>query len=120
MSPADGAAVYCGAIQSGETREEIHATVDGLYARPQRRTTVKVSPWTSVERWRDVADPTLIATEAELVTVLLRVPQAVRVGLLDGWRHVLRLRTEARAGVRELVLGPSDWTVIDLTAGGPS
>lgn len=110
MSARDGEAVYCGTITQGDTREELHATRDGIYARPQRRTTVQVSPWTSVEPWRDSADPTLLATEADLVTVLLRVPDAVRAGLLDGWRHVLRLR----AGTREVVLGASDWTVVDM------
>lgn len=117
MSPAgDGAAVYCGAIVQGDTREELHATSEGIYARPQRRTTVQVSPWTSVERWRDSADATLLATEADLVAVLLRVPDVVRAGLLDAWRHVLRLRSASR----ELVLGPGDWTVVDLSAGVPS
>lgn len=116
MSPADGPAVYCGAIVRGELREQIHATTDGIYARPQRRSTVKVSPWTSVERWRDVADATLIASEADLVPVLLRVPETIRAGLLEAWRHVLRLR----AAAREVILAPSDWTVVDMSSAGPS
>ena len=110
MSPADGPAVYCGAIVQGELREELHATTDGIYARPQRRTSQAVSPWTTVERWRDVADATLIATEADLVTVLLRVPQDVRAGLLEAWRHVLRLR----AAVRDILITADEYTVVEM------
>ena len=110
MSPADGPAVYCGAIVQGELREELHATTDGIYARPQRRTSQAVSPWTTVERWRDVADATLIATEADLVTVLLRVPQDVRAGLLEAWRHGLRLR----AAVRDILITADEYTVVEM------
>lgn len=115
MSPTDGPAVYCGAIVQGDLREELHATTDGIYARPQRRAMQVVSPWMSVERWRDVADATLIATEADLVPVLLRVPETIRAGLLEAWRHVLRLR----AATREVILAPSDWTVVDMSSAGP-
>lgn len=108
---SDSRAVYCGAISQGDLREEIHATVDGLYCRPQRRSFEQVSPWTRVERWRDVADPTLLATEADLVGVLVRVPDVVRVGLLGAWRKVLALREAARP---EVVLGPSDYTVVEM------
>ena len=106
----DSAAVYCGAIVQGDTREEIHATRDGLYARPQRRAQAQVAPWMTVERWRDVGEATLIANERDLVAVLIRVPETVRSGLLEAWRHVLRLRTERT----EIVLGPSEWTVVEM------
>lgn len=117
MSAGYSPAVYCGAIVSGDSREELHATREGIYARPQRRSVVQVSPWTAVERWVDTGeDATLVATDAELVAVLVRVPDAVRVGLLDAWRHVLRLRSDAR----EVVLGAGDWTAVDLSSEVPS
>jgi hypothetical protein len=117
MSATDGPAIYVGAITQGDTREVIHATRDGIYACPQRRTMQQVSPWMAVERWHDTGDDaTLIATEADLVAVVMRVPDVVRVGLLDGWRHVLRLR----AAERDVVLGPTDWTEVVMPAGDVS
>lgn len=114
---ADSQAVYCGTINKGDVREVVHATTDGLYARPQHRVTRYVSAWMAVEDWCDTgADAALIATEADLVQVLVRVPEAVRNGLIEGWKHVVRLR----AGAREVVLGPGDWTHVDLSAETPS
>lgn len=103
----DGPAIYCGTIVRGDARDVLHATADGIYAIPEARTTV--------ERWRQSGEAALVSTDEQLVAVLLRVTSPVALGILDGWRHVLRLR-EAQ---RELVLGPGEWTAVELT-GDPS
>lgn len=111
MSAADGPAAYCGTIAQGDQRELIYATREGLWARPQRRVMRQVSRWMAVDDWRDTgAEAQLIATEAELVAVLLRVPEVVRQGLVEAWKRVV----EMRAAAREVVLGPGEWTVVDM------